>query len=90
MIVLATALVAALTPTAAEAKACGTIRVSGKYYVVGGAKRTCDFMRRWSRSMVKRQGRPSGWDCNRRRSSSGCTKHTGAQVEPFFIYYPPD
>jgi hypothetical protein len=32
----------------AEAKACGAIRVSGKYYVVGGAKRTCDFMRRWS------------------------------------------
>ncbi len=90
MIVLVTALVAVLTPTAAEAKACGTIRVFGNYYVVGGAKQTCDFMRRWSRSLIKRQGGPAGWDCHRRRSSGGCTRHTGARIEPFFVYYPPD
>jgi hypothetical protein len=47
-------------------------------------------MRRWSRSMVKRAGRPRGWDCHRRRYSGGCTKRTVARTEPFFVYYPPD
>jgi hypothetical protein len=84
------ALAAVLAPVQAQAKACGSIRVSGSSYVVGGAKASCAFMRRWSRSMVKRQGRPRGWDCHRRRSSGGCTKRTGARIEPFFVYYPPD
>jgi hypothetical protein len=82
--------IGAVLPASASAKACGTIRVNGHYYVVGGAKATCLFMRSWSRRMVKRTGRPRGWDCHRRRTSGGCTKHTGAQIEPFFIYYPPD
>jgi hypothetical protein len=74
----------------AYGKACGDIRVHGSYYIVGGAKASCDFMRRWSRSLIKRNGGPGGWDCHRRAWSGGCTKHTGARIEPFFIYYPPD
>jgi hypothetical protein len=89
-LVLAAAAFTALAPAGAEAKACGSVRVNGSEYVVGGAKASCRFMRRWSRSMVKRSGRPRGWDCHRRRTSGGCTKHTGARVEPFFVYYPPD
>jgi hypothetical protein len=79
-----------LPAATAQAKACGDIRVHGSVYVVGGAKASCDFMRRWSRSLVKRDGGPRGWDCHRRARSGGCTRHTGARVEPFFVYYPPD
>ena len=77
-------------PASASAKACGEIRVYGHQYTVGGAKATCLFMRSWSRRMIKRTGRPRGWDCHRRSSSGGCTRHTGARIEPFFVYYPPD
>jgi hypothetical protein len=87
---LSAALWAALPAATAFGKACGDIRVSGSYYVVGGAKGSCDFMRRWSRSLIKRNGGPHGWDCHRRSRSGGCTKHTGARIEPFFVYYPPD
>ncbi|HEY1276785.1 MAG TPA: hypothetical protein VGF25_17885 [Thermoleophilaceae bacterium] len=89
-IVLVAAVCAALAPAGAEAKACAAIHVNHAEYWVGGAKASCRFMRRWSRSMVKRAGRPRGWDCHRRRYSGGCTKHTGARTEPFFVYYPPD
>lgn len=87
---LSATLVVALPTAQAQAKPCGDIRVSGKYYIVGGAKASCDFMRRWSRSMIKRNGRPDGWECRRRTRSGGCNKETGARIEPFFIYYPPD
>lgn len=81
---------AALPAGAAQAKACGDIRVDRSYYIVGGAKAPCDFMRRWSRSLIKRNGGPREWDCHRRARSGGCTRHTGARIEPFFVYYPPD
>ena len=90
LVVLSATLWAAIPAATASGKACGDIRVSGFYYVVGGGKASCDFMRRWSRSLVKRNGGPRGWDCHRRSRSGGCTKHTGARIEPFFVYYPPD
>ena len=90
LVFLLAAACAALAPAGAQAKACGSVHVNAREYVVGGAETSCRFMRRWTRSMVKRRGRPRGWDCHRRARSGGCTKHTGARTEPFFIYYPPD
>ena len=89
LVALSATLCAALPATNAQAQSLRRHTVHGSYYIVGGAKASCDFMRRWSRSLIKRNGDPRGWDCRRRARSGGCTKHTGARIEPFFIYYPP-
>ncbi len=87
-IVLAAA--ASLGTQTAEAKACGSIRVSGSNYVVGGAGVSCRYMRRWSRVMVRDGRKPRGWDkCTIRRSGSGGCQRGPARNRDFFIYYPP-
>jgi hypothetical protein len=58
-------------------KAGRDIPVYGSYYVVGGAKESCDFMRRWSRSLIKRNGGASLLGLRRRARSGGCTRRTG-------------
>ncbi|HEX6153400.1 MAG TPA: hypothetical protein VFZ19_07760 [Solirubrobacterales bacterium] len=50
-------------------------------------------MRKWSRSMLKGNGQPPGWNCHKTgrgySRSGGCSKGPNG-TSPFFVYYPPD
>jgi hypothetical protein len=95
--ILAAALISLLLllqPAAAEAKACGAVIISpGHGWIVGGDGVSCGFMRKWSRSMLKGNGQPPGWNCRKTgrgySRSGGCSKGPNGTT-PFFIYYPPD
>jgi hypothetical protein len=90
IIVVCVAAAATIRVSAADAKACGTIRMDGAYYTVGGAGVSCRYMRRWSRRMIRDRWKPRGWDkCWIRRSSGGCQRGR-VRNRDFFIYYPPD
>lgn len=83
-----------LQPRAAEAKPCGSIIISpGHGWIVGGGGIGCDFMRKWSRSMLRGYGQPPGWNCHKHGRgygrSGGCSKGPNGTL-PFFVYYPPD
>ncbi len=93
----ATALISLLfalaVPGSAQAKPCGSITLSGgQSWIVGGAGLSCKKMRRWSRSMLKGDGRPKGWNCRKSgrgsNRSGGCSRGPNGTA-PFFIYYPP-
>lgn len=90
MTTLALAIGGTLATNEAAAKACGSIRVNGANYVVGGAGVSCRYMRRWSRVMVRDGRKPRGWDkCIIRPSGSGGCQRGPAHDRDFFIYYPP-
>jgi hypothetical protein len=81
-------------PVEAKAKPCGAVIITpGHGWIVGGAGVSCDFMRKWSRSMLKGQGQPSGWNCHKNgrgySRGGGCSKGPNGTT-PFFVYYPPD
>jgi hypothetical protein len=76
-------------PTNAEARDCGKVRAEGrKYFVSGSDNVSCDFMRKWSKSVARGNGGPRGWDCNQGWRSGGCTRGAGFKRK-FFTYRPP-
>lgn len=90
LVAIGLAIAASVGAETAEAKACGSIRVSGSCYIVGVAGVSCRYMRRWSRVMVRDGPKPRGWDkCTIRRSGSGGCHRGPARNRDFFNYYPP-
>lgn len=87
-LVTATA-VAAWQPSEALAKPCGDLTAADRTVIVGGAGIGCNFMRNWTKRLMRGSDRrPAGWTCRvRTRDSGGCDRRRG---DAFFIYYPPD
>jgi len=92
--VAAISLLLLFQPAAAEAKPCGAVVLSsGHGWIVGGAGVGCNFMRKWTRSMLLGNGQPPGWNCRKQgrgyNRGGGCSKGPNGTT-PFFVYYPPD
>lgn len=90
-LVLCVVLLALAIPGTAAAKPCGSVTLGERTWIVGGAGLSCRKMRRWSRSMLRREGRPRGWNCRKdghgASRSGGCSRGPNGTA-PFFIYYP--
>jgi len=76
-------------PSAAEARQCGTVKAEGSKYAVSGSDNVgCRFMRKWSRRVVRGDGHPRKWKCERGAFSGGCHRGEGF-TRKFFTYRPP-